>query len=269
MTPLAQIILDDQARLVRERQFKPAKYNGHFSRLVDGHCFETTAIMPFALGEVGAEIVAHIQIGEGDELCFLPAPVTWIEWQTEPSLRMGTLLSEHENTAFGILVVQFRKREQPKLIGSFVLPLKGHERLGRPWAELANGIPDTLTVADVANIAMWHYALLSLINSPRGIGRRSHAPHIGLERRLGRSMKMVGRFPLHAWTEIVLEAPTLPNGEGGSEETHLTWRQPLHFVRKYHKKSLGIDVPSHWRGNPALGIKRSRYKVVPPTGRAQ
>lgn len=116
------------------------------------------------------------------------------------------------------------------------------------------------------------YAILAIINSPRIVGRRTHRPHAGLQRALRRARGLgVGKFPLRGWTEIILEiTPPQVDVSGRVHETRLTGRRALHFVRQHLRiRNGGLElVSAHWRGDAALGIKRSRYKVVPPRNQA-
>jgi hypothetical protein len=109
-----------------------------------------------------------------------------------------------------------------------------------------------------------HYALLALINTPRIIGQRVHFPHQRIEREKLAKLKLTGKFPLRAWTEIVLKVG-LPDDRSGdsSRETHLTGERCLHFCRTYLRIRYGAVeyVEGHWRGDPALGMKRSRYRL--------
>jgi hypothetical protein len=110
------------------------------------------------------------------------------------------------------------------------------------------------------------YAALALINSPRIIGRRQHMPHERVEREKLKALGLIGKFPLHAWTEIILKVapPDERTGEPASE-AHLVGEKCLHFVRTFLRVRMGQleYVESHWRGNPALGMKRSRYRLEP------
>jgi hypothetical protein len=121
---------------------------------------------------------------------------------------------------------------------------------------------------DVPKASTWdfvHYAALALINSPRIIGRHQHMPHERAERDKLKDMKLVGKFPLRAWTEIILKV-ALPDDRSGeaSTEAHLTGERCLHFCRSHIRVRMGLIeyVAGHWRGNPALGMKRSRYVVT-------
>jgi hypothetical protein len=107
-------------------------------------------------------------------------------------------------------------------------------------------------------------AAVALINTPRVIGRQQHMPHAGLQRALARSKGMVGKFPLRAWTEIKLEVRPPVHAEG-FHEARLSGTRALHFCRAHLRVRRGqIEyVTHHWRGDASIGIKRSRYAMVP------
>jgi hypothetical protein len=111
-----------------------------------------------------------------------------------------------------------------------------------------------------------HLAMLALINSPRVIGRRGHYPHGRAEREALKKLGLVGKFPLRAWTEILLRVTINPEDRSGEKpkEMHLTGDRCLHYCRTFVRVRLGAleYVEGHWRGNPALGMKQSRYRVA-------
>jgi hypothetical protein len=78
-------------------------------------------------------------------------------------------------------------------------------------------------------------------------------------------MKLVGKFPLHAWTEIKLDV-ALPRDASNrqSVEAHYTGTVAYHWCRAHLRIRLGKleIVKAHERGNPALGFKRSRYRLA-------
>ena len=207
---------------------------------------------------------------------FLPAPITWMEYLLpEPTKkekqRIGYLLEELTDPQVGhVAVVTLcvsRLHQERGLylgaIGETVIRLHGDERLGeihfpRPVVEwIEDGLFESFCI-DI-------YAMLAMINTPRVIGRRQHMPHAGLEKKLTAKFG-AGKFPLHAWTEIKLEVRTPRIDESGMHEAHLTGTKALHFCRSHLRIRFGKleVVSSHWRGDPALGIKRSRYVLVPP-----
>ncbi len=86
-------------------------------------------------------------------------------------------------------------------------------------------------------------------------------PHAGLQRKLAQERGMVGNFPLHAYTELTLKAFATLNENGKERTVILSGHRCLHFVRAYCRPSDGRLVSSYWRGDPALGIKRTKYRV--------
>jgi hypothetical protein len=112
-----------------------------------------------------------------------------------------------------------------------------------------------------------HYAMLAIINTPNIIGQRNQFPHGRAEREALKKIKLVGKFPLRAWTEVLLLVTTNPEDRSQSapKERHLTGDRCRHYCRTYLRVRNGLleYVEGHWRGNIALGLKRSRYRVEP------
>lgn len=103
---------------------------------------------------------------------------------------------------------------------------------------------------------------LDLINTPGLIGLRQHDPHRGLARRLAAYRS--GSYPLRGWSEVVLKHQTR-FAEAGEHHTGATFHKCLHFVRshlRHYRDGKVTVIPAHWRGDPALGIKRTRYLVA-------
>ena len=227
---------------------------------------------------------------------FLPAPRTWIETKVPPGSShngvsgvVGWLLEEGEmlpdrvrRTLPGFVrctscqeVINTAGR---RVFGSLVMwhmPLADSSAFG-----LVNPIPDNLEdLTEQTNLrggvqqvyemilhtTLSTYITLGLINTPKLIGRRQHMPHAGLEKALRREQKIIGTYPLHAWTEILLECRPTPNVAGEEDyEAHLTGRKCLHFCRAHLRLKGGkVEfVRSHYRGDPALGFKQARYRVT-------
>lgn len=101
---------------------------------------------------------------------------------------------------------------------------------------------------------------LDLINTPGLVGLKQRDPHRGLARRLN----AIGRYPLRAWSEVVLKAETRA-AEPGEQMTGTGYHKCLHFVRshlRHYQDGHVTVIPAHWRGDPALGIKRTRYRMA-------
>lgn len=112
------------------------------------------------------------------------------------------------------------------------------------------------------------YALLTMINSPRRINQRVVMPHAGLQRALARAHGSVGKYPLHAYKELTLKVGNpIDASDKDAWEDWMSNRMPLHFVRS-HKRRVPdrfgpwVQIPACWRGDPALGIKLTRYKLA-------
>lgn len=255
MTPLAH-------RIVKELLLPPAK-----RRFADGgdllsamrgcHCFDVSAVRPLMDDLLTAwDKMTYLQASGG--LAFLPAPLSWIEWDTPNYGRMGVLAAEHDRRAALIFATQSMSME----IGT--VPL---EEAADQFSRITGATDSIITHKQAGVLIGYVYAALAIINTPRIIGRRQHMPHRGLEKALMSQHKLIGKFPLNAWTEILLEV-TPPRDASGEEssEAHLTGKKALHFCRAHLRIQNGklVAVRSHWRGDPALGMKQSRYKVIPP-----
>lgn len=258
MTPLAQ-------QIVRELTLPKSKRTiddrcGLLSRMDDIHCFEITDVLDLSL-----QMLAAIARNGGMEesLAFLPSPKTWIEWRCRGGYRVGYLLDGRRDDMRPLTSAAMH------IEGQHVVTLSSIERL--PLLQNQDGI---FAVSD-DQISKWAIATeyssvglalgsIPIINTPRIIGRRQHMPHRGLERALVRARSMVGKFPLHAWTEILLRVSPPKDASGeASNEAHLTGQRALHFCRAHLRIRMGKleRVSAHWRGDAALGIKQSRYRV--------
>lgn len=103
---------------------------------------------------------------------------------------------------------------------------------------------------------------LDLINTPGLIGLRQRQANKRLARDLNRIG--VGRYPLLAWSEVVLKHQT-QFARPEERQTGVTYHKCLHFVRshlRHYRDGRVTVIPAHWRGDPALGIKRTRYRLA-------
>lgn len=266
---------------------------------------EMTAVLPLS-GILAKKMYdAYEEYDKVDtKLAFLPAPITWIETE-QPSLtglvdekERTKLINEmfqigyeekdikywyraafvfmgddstHVAQRFQIQYQTPRVLPGPRLwrikqlpplplVHSGLKPARSYEHVGDRGATRKFDKPVAATKDFI------HYADLALINSPRIVGQRGHFPHGRAEREALKKAKMVGKFPLRAWTEIVLEVTPHPEDRSDTDaELHLTGERCLHYCRTYLRVRYGMleYVEGHWRGNPALGIKRSRYRVKP------
>lgn len=263
MTPLAHAIVADSTLPVAKRRYGDAMQR--LRLLDDAHFFEVSAVY-----EAARDLsVGMMKTGRAPgRLAFLPAPRTWIEW-AEGSGRCGALLEAQEGDPAASVTWAVTLFEDRRIL---VSDDRGWLVLGDRAALRGITFPDdrsdrwTRALADARL-----YAFLAMINTPRVIGRTTRQPHAGLQRKIAAARSMPGKYPLQAWHELKLEVRS-PRDEAGHEprQTILTGGKAMHFVRAYCRIQNGqlVLVSSHWKGDPALGIKQTRYRVVPPRSRA-
>jgi hypothetical protein len=251
MTPLALAIINDRLQPKHRRRFNDL---GGVAAELDGDwlCFETSEVFE-ACRLLVSELARN---GIRPPMLRLPAPKTWIEFNDPDSgARTGYLLMEapsgvgiavsaKSKDRFGSVVIGRLDRDEPCYIDC-----------------------QTTLQAGGQSVALWAIAMVYLVNCPRWFGRRQHDTHAGLARKLKASRPMIGSFPLRGWTEIVLQtqpdmaADVSVEGVSGAERC-------FHAVRGHWRiYADGRDPiwqPYHWRGNPTLGIKRSRYRLAAP-----
>lgn len=237
MTPLAHAIAKQQVLPPKKRkplymadtkEFRPVGDIVH-----DIHCFECSQIL-----DLVHELVDSGKVKDVDQdTIFLPAPRTWIEYRYERGARHAWFLEE--SAAFF----------------TFLIVVEGEEHFLAKRSEYLSGEDGHLMHGMLI-------ATLALINTPKIIGRDQHLPNRGLERSLQK--QSIGKYPLHAWNELKLRvAKPIEIDDGEPHEDHLTGRRALHFCRAHLRIKLGKieHVTSHWRGDAALGIKQTRYRV--------
>jgi hypothetical protein len=259
MTPIAQAFMRRFTLPLRKREPVEDSSNLLGRKLFeDFHCFELSAV-----DELICELTASFDpedtdIGASDrqvrglgKMIFLPAPRTWLENGKD---RADYLVQQNEEWA------------DLYNIGRSIERAEAAGRRGADWhifhygrVNLKTGYIFSWNDGDQITCSSPLLSSLAVINSPRIISRTVHEPHRGLQRDLNHLHG--GKFPLRAWTEIVLKVRD-PGIEGVPRL--ISGPRALHFVRKHIRIRLGQleYVSSHWRGDPSVGIKQSRYRVV-------
>lgn len=201
-----------------------------------------------------------------DDLAFLPAPVVWLEWAEPYGGRVGALIENIGENVAEVRWIQKAGKGRLQICGMNAFLLRGSDLFHRGAILDCHELKGT-EVADVAaERTAWLMAMLAFINSPKIIGRQQHLPHAGLQRKLAAAKGVVGKWPLQAWHEIKLEVRPPKEAGDALHEAHLTGERAQHFVRAHLRIRLGQleFVSSHHRGNPALGIKQTKYRLVMP-----
>lgn len=274
MTPLAHRIVKEFTLPVKRRSF--IDRCGLLEVMGDIHCFEVSDVFDAAcslvkgktenihdLNERGHEIATRVS-SLSERTSFLPAPNTWIEWTSEIGGRTAVLLREDEKNEWcSIRIAECSDRGVfASAAGIFCMGLRNiHD--ASVFRSSVNLSQDQRV--SLCGLMLTLHGLLAFINTPRVIGRATHAPHAGLQKALTKARAAAfGKYALHAWTEIRLHVRPEHDANRSDEDVWLTGRRALHFVRCHLRLRLGqLElVTAHWRGDPALGIKQSRYKVV-------
>ena len=268
MTPCALVQLKELALPATKREALDP--DGMLPRVADAHCFDVSQVqdmiddLALSMEDKG---VAH------SRLAFLPAPVTIIERRSYNGegkflFWSADMLVESEDRKTAAVYGMWNVGAGLHPIGYICLEGEA-EITGLLRGEWAGDRNSSQSIAFRSRKAGL-YAALALINTPKVIGRRQHMPHSGIQRRLAAANGTAGKVPLHAWTEIVLEVWPPKVDDSTPHEARLTGAKALHFCRQHLRVRLGkLElVSSHWRGDPAVGIKRSRYRVTPPCRRS-
>ncbi len=249
MTPLAHRIVKELTLPVKDRTFNDNLCA--LPKLASAHCFEVSDVKELAY-ELGYDVARRgVSL---DETTFLPAPLTWIEFQQTDVKRVALLLED--------------LGDGRALVSAFDDDACMPVMIIRHGAGMKFTYQPTTALLDAdwpIDTACGLIGFLAIINSPRLIGRQQHMPHRGLEKRLAKAKGLVGKFPLHGWTEIKLSVADIgKRADGTTHEAHYTGEKCLHFCRAHLRIRNGRleRVSAHWRGNPALGMKQSRYKLA-------
>lgn len=271
MTPLAHRILNETTLPKKDRTFLDTC--NMLPQIAEARCFECSAIIElmFDMFGEGKEAV----LGKSAErYSFLPAPVTWIEFKIGGS-RCGYLLWQEGDWIRGKVA-----RADGDLFGSqpFMVSMphitnKAPECAAMVSAFACKEVPFGADVIEAIgdqgiNDASVMLGLLAFINTPRIIERTRHDPHTGLQKKLARAKGETGKAFLHPWHEIRLVVATPAMGRSAAGEPHgtrLTGPRAEHFVRSHLRPRNGllVLVSAHKRGDPALGTRQARYRVVP------
>lgn len=269
MTPLGHQVLKQLLLPVKRRSFID---DGVILPRMDGvHYFDCRSV-----GDVAFELAYDKRFDDlREKTAFLPAAKTWIEVK-KLDMDVGFLLIADNDrvkvwsvvrgvdAAFGgksrfrsSKAVQNLEMRNSRFGDFKVIDFSG-------WRDV-RGLDDI--VGDYAGIfAPVLISCLALINSPRAVDRRLNEPHAGLRRQLERMATGEKQFRVHRWTKILLELEPRSFGGSPSEGAVLIGTRAKHFVRQYLRTRNGEleRVSEHWKGDAALGLKLSTYRVAAP-----
>jgi hypothetical protein len=255
MTPLAQ-------KIIRELELKPSERTiddrcGLLAQMGDIHCFECSKIL---------EMARHLarwfpKIGLEQSAIFLPCPRTWIEYRDNFGQRQAALLSVGLEK---IEVMHCTESKDGRLFSDVLLGGLPFVRrpAGRALIEYQNEEIRFEMLCDFGENLL--LACLALINTPKITGRRSmDSAQFGPTAQPKAMM-----FPLNAWTEIVLNCSMPDDAWSEAPCSRKTGKpQPWHYRRAYRACHFGREIhfEGYYAGNPAFGIRLSKYRVETKT----
>lgn len=218
---------------------------------------------------------------------FMPAYRTWIEWEAD-DMNVGFFFDGRDSVTEGVGLLAVRllgQKERQSVIGTrFSIPdytlaldhtagltpakaIETARKLGMPlekamamFADI-DKIPfeESMSMANILRIMKpCVYAILALINSPKII--RQHEVDVS---RLNKRRQALGRYTFHPHHEVRLNIDkrmidtTAGTGDGASRCLHFV-RTHLRLVPHLGQYTL---VSPHWRGDPAIGIRDTHYRV--------
>lgn len=249
MTPLAQKLANQLTLPINKREiWFDSEMHIIAKSLSDVHCFEVSGIWE----SDGEQLPKASKFDKRN--IFLPArDHTWFEFSAKCFSHRSAISAWHRDNN-EIHFILFIEDNRDYLINA---------GWGRITTQddgnfLIEG--DEMTV-NIADAILW---TLSMINQPKFINQKQIMPHRGLEKKLINKFG-VGKFPLRAFTEITLAVGvTFDMISTELQEAHFTGGRCKHWVRSFRRTVNGKEqlVRDHWRGDAALGIKQSRYRVI-------
>lgn len=250
MTPLANRYMKYVTTPIKDRPPLSNKDNINVWDAMYGcRCFEITAVVPL-INDLNDTLKGKKGVADSvvDTYSFLPAEKTWLEYVDAGGNRVAHYLERIDGNRV-----------------MFLLFLDGvcADVCTMQIDKFLSYVSQNKITPEEVHLVAFTYFALAIVNTPRVVGRREHEPNTGIQKRVNRSRE-VAPFKLLPWTEIKLEV-TKPEDidDGETHEGILTGKRALHFCRSHIRIKRGqIEyVTSHWRGDPALGIKQSDYRV--------
>ena len=253
MPPLALMIYRELCKPVAQRRL-PVD-DGWRAAFDEAHYFCVNGIKPLAheMYEVGYENSSGVAKRWG----WLPFPTVWLEWVDGKSRVAILIRASKQGDPFSVL-------GQLWLVGNADggFNVKRHDYVNCGCVlELPKGVDHSMWEAEKYLTAVIRSSF-QYINKPQNVGLTVRQPHAGLARKLAKAHGMVGKFPLRAWTEVRLDGRTRDHGGKVIEGGH-SLRRCQHWVRTHIRPSTGALIMAHVRGDPSLGMKRSRYVCSP------
>lgn len=226
-----------------------------FQKLTEGA--RKMVVHPDVIELAGAIVHDEAKLKAAAPYIFFPAYDTWLEWRDERGKIGMYFHGPGESVTDGQGIMTMQDHGDPE--SGVLIPLQFHlpqydvKALPSPTTPLATRIQFEEAAGKLKPIV---YAILAMINSPKLI--RTTPVDVS---RINKRREALGRYSFHPHHEVRLDIDkriiktTAGHGDGASK--------CLHFVRTHLRLVQGqyILVRPHWRGDPALGIRDTHYRV--------
>lgn len=249
MTPLAHKYFKQLTMPVADRADDPY---GILIPHVEMHCFEVSAIrQPISDSLDNHTYNETLFALPGPHL--LPAPATWLEFSGPDGERVGYFILEMDD---GWMMSIVNKSLTAHPIIAAVPPLEDGDR----WSFLGKDNPplDNDTALSLFTEALF---LIDVIVTPSLVLKVPRDPHAGFARAF---RNLPGGYPLHAWHEVLINPEAMKVVSDGKGK--FSAKKCLHYCHG-HRRNLSegrvVAVKPHFRGDPALGMMRTKYRAAP------
>lgn len=248
MTPLAMEMTRHLIETGKQPKFK--------EMLTLCACYEVSSVFEIIAQTMNTLKARQVDVAEGIDhggLLFCPAEYVWIELKR-------SLIDEKERGRVGFLL---RKRNEFEIqlispngdMGDFLnASIVFNGDCFKIFPDKGTSKEDETLAGIIVSFAV---SALILLNAPYGIDKAEHAPHKGF----ARNLRKQGLPAPKPYTIISLSKSAPAHLTGAGTGHH----KAFHFVRSHlrrYENGLTSKVKAHWRGDPALGILKTDYKVV-------
>lgn len=242
MTPLAIKVYKSS------RNF--AGFGEYRTLLSKAKCFDFSSVSElaeatrntFSVLEPNGDEIGKISHGE---LLFCPEKLFWIEICLDKN--PAGFLCVQVNSGIDIVVPRINAETVILTIGSILLNSDDTFSIGFDKLENENYLTEAAFIVA---------ACLIILNAPYGIEKTEAAFHKGFDR----SLRKAGVIKQLCPYTIIKLAKRVPADKIVGNGTP----KAFHFVRSHlrrYENGIQTTVKAHWRGDPALGILKTDYKV--------
>lgn len=216
-----------------------------YRKLISATCFDVSEVEPL-IRQMEDEILPS---GLIEQSLFLPADITWVETEKFGFLAFKT----EENPHIACVNIAL-----PTVGGHWLISFIGLIALSGSDDRAGTLIPNEKVGRGIWGHVLDLYSALAIINSPKIVVAETAQTHRGFKKKFATS---TGFQPREYWTKIRLQAIDRDSLAGGGI---VSGEKCLHFCRSHLRIRNGKleRVRSHWRGNPAVGVKQSNYRVT-------